>query len=90
MPRIPVLPAVRPWLVALVLLGSVSGEARAYIDPGTGSLLIQGFIAAVAGAMAALRLYWGRVKAFLARRPPAAADERETTTAAPTRTDPEK
>ena len=36
--------------------------AHAYIDPGTGSLMLQAFIGAVAGGMVALHLYWSKVK----------------------------
>jgi len=35
-----------------------------YIDPGTGSLVLQGLIAGLAIAAAALRGYWYRIKAF--------------------------
>jgi hypothetical protein len=35
-----------------------------YIDPGTGSLILQGLIASVAAAAVAIRHYWYRVKAF--------------------------
>lgn len=42
--------------------------AYAYIDPGTGSALIQGLIAAVAAAGMTLRLYWHRVARFFGRK----------------------
>ena len=38
--------------------------AFAYLDPGTGSLLIQSAIAIIAGAMFALKTYWYRIKSF--------------------------
>ncbi|MCG8589519.1 MAG: hypothetical protein MJE66_09530 [Proteobacteria bacterium] len=41
----------------------------AYIDPGTGSFLIQSLIAAIAGVAVALRLYWRRIKVFLGLGP---------------------
>ncbi len=43
----------------------VAAPAQAYIDPGTGSLILQGLLAAIAGALLTLRLYWSRVKAFV-------------------------
>ena len=60
-------------VVALLLpdLGGASpvpsdpGYALAYIDPGTGSFLIQAFVAAVAGIAVTSRLYWKKIKAFL-------------------------
>jgi hypothetical protein len=39
-------------------------EAHAYLDPGSGSLLIQIILASLLGAMYFLRRYWGKVKAF--------------------------
>jgi hypothetical protein len=38
--------------------------AHAYLDPTTGSIILQGLIAGVAGITVVLRLYWGRVKTF--------------------------
>jgi hypothetical protein len=38
--------------------------AMAYIDPGTGSFIIQGIIALVVGAGVAVKMYWHRIKAF--------------------------
>lgn len=35
-----------------------------YLDPGSGSLLIQLLIAAVLGAGVAVRIYWGKLKAL--------------------------
>lgn len=60
---------------ALIALGIASGNAQAYLDPGTGSLLIQGLLAAIAGTVTVAKLYWHRIMAFLGRRPPEAADD---------------
>ena len=38
--------------------------AFAYLDPGTGSILLQGIIAGIAGAVIVLKLYWYRIKNF--------------------------
>lgn len=46
-------------LLAGMFLGLAS-NAFAYIDPGSGSILIQGLIAALAAAGVALKLYWHR------------------------------
>ena len=45
---------------------SYAAPAFAYLDPGTGSIILQGIIATVAGMLVAGRLYWQRVKAFFA------------------------
>lgn len=39
----------------------------AYIDPGTGSILIQGIIGAIAAIGVTLKLYWHRILAFFRR-----------------------
>lgn len=40
-------------------------NAHAYLDPGTGSILLQGLIAAVAGVFITGKLYWARIKSML-------------------------
>ena len=44
---------------------SYSAPSYAYIDVGTGSIILQSIIAGIAVAMGVLRLYWQRLKAFL-------------------------
>jgi hypothetical protein len=41
--------------------------AHAYLDPGTGSYILQLALAAIVGALFAVRLFWGRIKAFFTR-----------------------
>jgi len=38
-----------------------------YIDPGTGTMILQGVIAGVAGLAAFLRFRWASVKGFFSR-----------------------
>jgi uncharacterized membrane protein len=64
-------------IVILVVL-ALPGTAFAYLDPGTGSILIQGLIAAIAAVGVTLRLYWHRFIAFFKRSKksaPSAGDE---------------
>lgn len=42
-----------------------AAPARAYLDPTTGSILLQGLLAGIAGVVVVVRLYWARLKAFL-------------------------
>jgi hypothetical protein len=37
----------------------------AYLDPGSGSFILQLLIAAILGGLIAVRAYWGKVKNFL-------------------------
>ena len=43
-------------------------EAFAYIDPGTGSLLIQWLFGAAIAGFAVLNVYWDRAKGFFSRK----------------------
>jgi len=49
-------------------LALVPATAHAYLDPGTGSVLVQSLIAALAVASAGIVGYWQRVRAFFSRR----------------------
>lgn len=51
-------------IAALLMLAALPQDAAAYIDPGTGSLLLQGLIAGLAAGAVVLRGYWYRIKAF--------------------------
>jgi hypothetical protein len=48
-----------------------------YLDPGSGSYLLQLLIAGALGALFALRIYWGRIKRFIARLVGRAKDEQD-------------
>ncbi len=54
----------RTFFVLAVVLATAS-PAYAYLDPGTGSLLLQGAIAAAAAMFGMASLWWQRVKAFI-------------------------
>ena len=43
----------------------VAGPAYAYIDPGTGSMLLQMIIAGVAAGLTTIVLYWSKLKSFV-------------------------
>jgi hypothetical protein len=49
-------------MTLLVLL--VSRSAYAYLDPGTGSMLVQGLLAAIAVASATVAAFWTRIVRF--------------------------
>jgi hypothetical protein len=59
-------------LACTILLSSA--PAFAYIDPGTGSALIQGIIAAIAAIGVTLKLYWHRIVKFFTRKNAAESD----------------
>lgn len=39
-------------------------ELKAYLDPGTGSYLLQLLIAGIAGAILTLKIFWNNIKNF--------------------------
>ena len=51
---------------ANVIFGIASKE-MAYLDPGSGSYLLQLLIAGIVGAAFAVRMSWGRIKSFFRR-----------------------
>ena len=70
----------RETMIAVgVLLGLalMPACASAYLDPGTGSILLQGLIAAVAGIAVAGRIYWDRIKRLFTRKRDGGAPEHE-------------
>ena len=52
----------RNLAIALLLLSSTN--AWAYLDPGTGSMIIQGIIAGIAMAGFTIKTYWYKIRAF--------------------------
>ena len=47
----------------------IAPPANAYLDPGTGSMLVQMLLGGVAGALVVGKLYWHRIKVFFGRGP---------------------
>ncbi len=55
------------FIVATVTLTS---PAFAYLDPATGSMILQGLIGAIAASIAVISIYYHRFKAFFFRKFP--------------------
>ena len=45
-----------------------TGPAWAYLDPGTGSMMLQLLLGGIAGAMVVGKLYWHRFRGFVTSR----------------------
>ena len=58
------------FLCLIVGLISYTTPTYAYLDPGTGSILIQGLIGGLAIVMSFLSIYWQKVKAFFTKKEP--------------------
>jgi hypothetical protein len=52
-------------LLAVALWFGSTGAAHAYLDPGTGSILLQAIIGGVASGLFIMRIYWRKIKNFL-------------------------
>lgn len=52
---------------SLLVLGLYSPLALAYLDPGTGSLILQVLFGAVASLAVSVTTFWPRIKTFIGR-----------------------
>jgi ribose/xylose/arabinose/galactoside ABC-type transport system permease subunit len=52
--------------LAASILSAPIESSNAYLDPGSGSFLLQILLAALLGGLFVLRSYWGKVKTFFA------------------------
>jgi hypothetical protein len=64
---------MRRSFTSLALAASVAtlfftGPAWAYLDPGTGSMMLQLLLGGIAGAMVVGKLYWHRFREFVTSR----------------------
>lgn len=50
--------------VAVLLPAAIPNQALAYIDPGAGSYMLQLLAAGAISALFAVKVFWGRIKAF--------------------------
>ena len=44
-----------------------TNQAFAYLDPGTGSIILQAILGFIAAALAYFSFYWNKVKIFLSK-----------------------
>ncbi len=66
---------IRTTIAVFCVLLACIDSAWAYLDPGTGSLIVQGLIAGFAGLLVAGRLYWAKWKSFLETKLSKRADQ---------------
>jgi hypothetical protein len=51
--------------LAAMLVGASTSTAHAYLDPGTGSIILQVLLGGVAGLTLACKLYWQKLLTML-------------------------
>ena len=56
------------FCTVFILTFNPSSEASAYLDPGTGSMVLQLLLGGVAGAVVVVKMYWEKVKDFFTRQ----------------------
>ena len=61
-------------LIALAFITLCTHDAAAYLDPGSGSYIIQMIIAGFVGGAYAIKLYWQRIVVFFKGRSKSSED----------------
>ena len=56
---------INHYFICLFVYFLFSSNAHAYLDPGTGSIILQAIIAFFAGAAAFVSLYWRKTKSYI-------------------------
>ena len=58
----------RNFLLLVVIYFFTSINANAYIDPGTGSILLQALLGGLAAAGASIAIYWNKLKNLIFKK----------------------
>jgi hypothetical protein len=67
LPRL--LPMGFPLALTALIVGATSTPAYAYLDPGTGSMILQVLLGGLAGVAVAGKFYWHRLRSLLGLEP---------------------
>lgn len=54
------------WIPIFLLISSVK-PAHAYLDPGTGSMMVQAVLAVIAAVSVSIGVFWKRIKMIFGR-----------------------
>jgi len=67
----------RSWLLLSVIavLACLTLPAHAYLDPASGSMLLQMIVGGVAGVALAVKLFWHRILGFFGVKPKRTDDD---------------
>ncbi len=61
--------------LAIILLVLVAEPAFAYLDPGTGSMLLQVILGGIAAVGVAIKLFWYKIRVAIGLRKKSAAND---------------
>ena len=67
-------------IIIISVLIVFSPQTFAYLDPGTGSMILQGLIAGIAVAGFTIKTYWYRILSFFGKSKPTSLLEEEEDT----------
>ena len=68
--------AFGPAVAQAFAIGAPEGSAKlAYVDPGSGSFILQALVATLAGAAVAINAYWAKIKRVFGRGAPEEEDD---------------
>lgn len=66
-------------MIIKIINFAINTRPLLYLDPGSGSMLIQIVVAAVLGAGVAIRVFWKNIKAFFAGKKASDVDTEDPT-----------
>jgi hypothetical protein len=53
------------FAMSVLAIVALTTHAHAYLDPGTGSIILQALVAGVASTMFVARMYWNKLRGLL-------------------------
>ena len=64
-------------LIINIFILVISNNAQAYIDPGSGSIIIQAILGAIAAVGTTLSIYWSKIKKFFTKNKKNFTDDKQ-------------
>ena len=64
-------------LIINIFILVISNNAQAYIDPGSGSIIIQAILGAIAAVGTTLSIYWSKIKKFFSKNKKNLTDDKQ-------------
>jgi len=72
-----------PLTLSFLITMSFATPAYAYLDPGTGSIILQGIIASIAMISLTAKMYWYKLTSFFRKSDPLEVNDEEESEEAP-------